>query len=106
MWRKEQGTATQMIKILLGLSYILIITKENRGRNSGRTEAAVVAEGAGGSGLQPQHQWQWRRRPTAAMAGAGNVDPLIPDHGRTMPRSISFTRQHHINVAREPSWLS
>jgi hypothetical protein len=34
------------------------------------------------------------------------VDPLIPGHGQTMPRSVSFTRQHHLNVAREPSWLS
>jgi hypothetical protein len=41
-----------MFKILLGLSYILNITKENSGKTSGRTEAAVAAEGAGGSGLQ------------------------------------------------------
>ena len=34
------------------------------------------------------------------------VDPLIPGHGQTMPKSVSFTRQHHLNVAREPSWLS
>ena len=34
------------------------------------------------------------------------VDPLIPGHGQTMPRSVSFTRQHHLNVARESSWLS
>ena len=34
------------------------------------------------------------------------VDPLIPDHVQTMPRSVSFTRQHHLNVAREPPWLS
>ncbi len=34
------------------------------------------------------------------------VDPLIPSHAQTMPRSVSFTRQHHLNVAREPSWLS
>jgi hypothetical protein len=34
------------------------------------------------------------------------VDPLIPGHGQTIPRSVSFTRQHHLNVAREPSWLS
>ena len=34
------------------------------------------------------------------------VDPLIPGHGQTMPRSVSFTCQHHLNVAREPSWLS
>ena len=34
------------------------------------------------------------------------VDPLIPGHGQTIPRSASRTRQHHLNVAREPSWLS
>ena len=34
------------------------------------------------------------------------VDPLIPGHGQTIPRSVSRTRQHHLNVAREPSWLS
>jgi len=34
------------------------------------------------------------------------VDPLIPGHVQTMPRSVSFTCQHHLNVAREPSWLS
>ena len=34
------------------------------------------------------------------------VDPLIPGHAQTMPRSVSFTRQHHLNVARETSWLS
>ena len=34
------------------------------------------------------------------------VDPLIPGHGQTKPRSVSVTRQHHLNVAREPSWLS
>ena len=34
------------------------------------------------------------------------VDPLIPGHGQTIPRSVSFTRQHHLNVARESSWLS
>ena len=34
------------------------------------------------------------------------VDPMIPGHGQTMPRSVSFTRQHHLNVAREPSGLS
>ena len=27
------------------------------------------------------------------------VDPLIPGHGQTIPRSVSFTRQHHLNVA-------
>ena len=27
------------------------------------------------------------------------VDPLIPGHAQTMPRSVSFTRQHHLNVA-------
>ena len=32
-----------------------------------------------------------------------NVDPLIPGHGQTIPRSVSFTRQHHLNVARESS---
>ena len=47
-----QGTATQMFKILRGLSNILNITKENRGRNSVRTEAGVVAEEAGGSNLR------------------------------------------------------
>ena len=47
-----QGTATQMFKIIRGLSNILNITKENRGRNSGRTEAAVATEGAGGSNLR------------------------------------------------------
>jgi hypothetical protein len=40
--------------------------------------------------------------PNVAMA----VDPLTPGHGQTIPRSVSFTRQHHLNVAREPSWLS
>jgi hypothetical protein len=35
-----------------------------------------------------------------------NVDPLIPGHGQTIPRSVSRTCQHHLNVAREPSWLS
>jgi hypothetical protein len=34
------------------------------------------------------------------------VDPLIPGYGQTIPRSASRTRQHHLNVAREPSWLS
>jgi len=75
--RKKQGTATKMFKILLGLSNILNITKENSGRNSGgnsgRTEAVVAAEGAGGSGLWPRQQWQEsRQQPTAATAGAGN----------------------------------
>jgi len=37
---------------------------------------------------------------------AAGVDPLIPGHGQTIPRSVSRTRQHHLNVAREPSWLS
>ena len=69
-----QGTATQMFKRLRGLSNILNITKENRGRNSGRTEAVVATEGAGGSNLRLQRQWQWRRQPTAATAGAGNSD--------------------------------
>ena len=26
--------------------------------------------------------------------------------GQTKPRSVSHTRQHHLNVAREPTWLS
>ena len=34
------------------------------------------------------------------------VDPLIPGYGQTIPRSASRTRQHHLNVAREPLWLS
>jgi hypothetical protein len=34
------------------------------------------------------------------------VNPLIPGPGQTMPRSVSRTRQHHLNVVREPSWLS
>ena len=34
------------------------------------------------------------------------VDPLIPGYGQTIPRSVSRTHQHHLNVAREPSWLS
>ena len=34
------------------------------------------------------------------------VDPLIPGHGWTIPRSVSCTRQHHLNVAQEPSQLS
>ena len=34
------------------------------------------------------------------------VDPLIPGPGQTIPRSVSRTCQHHLNVAREPSWLS
>ncbi len=34
------------------------------------------------------------------------VDPLIPGPGQTSPRSVSRTHQHHLNVAREPSWLS
>ncbi len=67
-----QETAAQMFKILRGLSNILNITKENRGRNSGRTEAAVAAEGAAGSGLRPRRQWQWRRQPMAATAGESN----------------------------------
>jgi len=40
------------------------------------------------------------------LGSPGVVDPLIPGHVQTMPRSVSFTRQHHLNVAREPSWLS
>jgi len=39
-------------------------------------------------------------------ATTGTVDPLIPGQVQTMPRSVSFTRQHHLNVAREPPWLS
>jgi hypothetical protein len=35
-----------------------------------------------------------------------SVDPMIPGHGQTIPRSVSRTRQRHLNVAREPSWLS
>jgi len=27
------------------------------------------------------------------------VDPLIPGYGQTIPRSVSRTRQHHLNVA-------
>jgi len=69
-----QGTATQTFKILCGLSNILNITKENRGRNSGRTDAGVAAERAGGSGLRPRQQWQCHRPPMAATAGAGNGD--------------------------------
>ena len=42
-------------------------------------------------------------RPDAIVA---NVDPLIPGYGQTIPRSASRTRQHHLNVAQEPSWLS
>ncbi len=38
--------------------------------------------------------------------GDGAVDPLTPGYGQTMPRSVSRTRQHHLNVAREPTWLS
>jgi hypothetical protein len=47
--QKEQGTETQMSKIIRRLSNILNITKENRGRgrNSGRAEAAVTAAGVG-----------------------------------------------------------
>ena len=30
---------------------------------------------------------------------------LIPGHGQTIPRSVSHTCQHHLNVARKPSWL-
>jgi len=37
---------------------------------------------------------------------SATVDPLIPGYGQTIPRSASRTRQHHLNVAREPSWLS
>jgi hypothetical protein len=40
------------------------------------------------------------------MLPQGCVDPLIPGSGQTIPRSVSRTRQHHLNVAREPSWLS
>jgi hypothetical protein len=35
--------------------------------------------------------------------GVEAVDPLIPGHGQTIPRSVSCTCQHHLNVAREPS---
>jgi hypothetical protein len=31
---------------------------------------------------------------------------LIPGPGQTIPRSVSRTCQHHLNVAQEPSWLS
>ena len=41
-----------MFKIVRGLRNYFDITKE-RGRNSGRTEAVVAVEGAGGSGLWP-----------------------------------------------------
>ena len=34
------------------------------------------------------------------------VDPLILGPGQTIPRSVSCTRQHHLNVAREPTWIS
>jgi len=34
------------------------------------------------------------------------VDPLTPGYGQTIPRSVTRTRQHHLNVAGEPSWLS
>ena len=27
------------------------------------------------------------------------IDPLIPGYGQTIPRSVSRTRQHHLNVA-------
>ncbi len=44
--------------------------------------------------------------PTLWMLPQGCVDPLIPGHGQTIPRSVSRPCQHHLNVAREPSWLS
>jgi hypothetical protein len=48
-----------------------------------------------------------RPEPVASLDNpAVGVDPLIPGHGQTIPRSVSFTRQHHLNVARESSWLS
>jgi hypothetical protein len=34
------------------------------------------------------------------------VDPKIPVYGQTIPRSSSHTRQHHLNVAQDPSRLS
>ena len=43
---------------------------------------------------------------TSEKKKAEDVDPLIPGHGQTIPRSVSRTRQHHLNVAREPTWLS
>jgi hypothetical protein len=44
--------------------------------------------------------------PTLRMLLQGCVDPLVPGHGQTIPRSVARTHQHHLNVAREPSWLS
>jgi len=43
---------------------------------------------------------------SATMEILKDVDPLIPGYGQTIPRSASRTRQHHLNVAREPLWLS
>ena len=58
-------------------------------------------------------KWLERRQYLAATAkqsrfkeAALAVDPLIPGHGQTIPRSVSRTRQHHLHVAREPSRLS
>ena len=40
--------------------------------------------------------------PTLWMLPQGCVDLLIPGYGQTIPRSVSNTRQHHLNVAQEP----
>ena len=40
------------------------------------------------------------------LGDSDDVDPLIPGHRQTVPRSVSRTRQHQQNVAREPTWLS
>jgi hypothetical protein len=74
-----QGTASQMFKILCCLSNILNITKDNRGRNSGRTEAAVAAEGAGaavcgrgdsGNGIDSQRRQRWGQATVAKAEAA------------------------------------
>jgi hypothetical protein len=52
--------------------------------------------------LQAQREvTQW-----SLLLNATGVDPLIPGRGQTIPRSVSRTHQHHLNVAREPSWHS
>ena len=66
MQRKEQGTARKMFEILLVLSNILNITKENSdsGRNSGRNRGSSCGERSRGQ--------RFAATETVAMASAAN----------------------------------
>ena len=96
---EREKTAVEVNRINLDMNKMLRTAKAEA--SLVRTMALIEAK------LIKAHAEINGTRMLLALAGIkSHVDPLIPGHGQTMPRSVSFTRQHHLNVAREPSWLS